>query len=99
MAHITGGGITDNLPRVLPEDLAARIDLSSWKVPQVFGTLVELGRLSRDEAYRTFNMGAGMLIVANGESADTIVSHLERSGECAWVAGEIVPGHQKVQYV
>ena len=63
LAHITGGGLLDNLPRVLPERLAARIDRSAWTVPEPFATLVRWGDLPDDEAFRVFNMGIGMVAV------------------------------------
>jgi phosphoribosylformylglycinamidine cyclo-ligase len=63
LAHITGGGLVDNLPRVLPDHLAARIDLSSWAVPEPFASLVRWGDLPPEEAYRVFNMGVGMVAV------------------------------------
>jgi phosphoribosylformylglycinamidine cyclo-ligase len=63
LAHITGGGLVDNLPRVLPDHLAARIDLSSWVVPEPFASLVQWGDLRPEEAYRVFNMGVGMVAV------------------------------------
>jgi phosphoribosylaminoimidazole synthetase len=66
LAHITGGGLVDNLPRILPPHLAARIDLGSWAVPEPFATLVRWGGLAADEAYRVFNMGVGMVAVVPG---------------------------------
>ena len=96
MAHITGGGLLDNLPRVLPEGISARLHPGSWPVPQIFPLLQEIGNVSRREMYRTFNMGIGMTLVVSEETADEIVKHLEADGERATVIGEIVPGEQTV---
>lgn len=98
MAHITGGGITENLPRVLPRGTAASIDLGSWPVPPLFEHLRELGSIPQDEMLRTFNMGLGMLLVislAKFKKAQTV---LERVGEKAYTVGRIVKGERKVTY-
>jgi phosphoribosylaminoimidazole (AIR) synthetase len=72
LAHITGGGFVDNVPRVLPDGLAAEIDLDSWPVPTLFRRLVEWSGMSTDEAYRVFNMGMGMVLVVAAEHRTTI---------------------------
>ncbi|MCQ3812965.1 MAG: phosphoribosylformylglycinamidine cyclo-ligase [Acidimicrobiia bacterium] len=72
MAHITGGGVIENLPRVLPAGLAAQIDLSAWPVPEGFRTLVDWGTLSDDEAFRVWNMGVGMILVVDQTQADLL---------------------------
>jgi phosphoribosylformylglycinamidine cyclo-ligase len=98
LAHITGGGITENLPRVLPRGTGAAIDLGSWPVPPVFEHLQELGNVPQDEMLRTFNMGLGMLMVvplAKFKKAQTV---LERVGEKAYTVGRIVKGERKVIY-
>ena len=98
MAHITGGGITENLPRVLPRGTAAAIDLGSWTVPPLFEHLRELGNVPQEEMLRTFNMGLGMLLVvplAKFKKAQTV---LERVGEKAVTIGRIVKGERKVLY-
>ena len=98
LAHITGGGITENLPRVLPRGTAAAIDLGSWTVPPLFDHLRELGNVPLDEMLRTFNMGLGMLLVvplAKFKKAQTV---LERVGEKAFTVGRIVKGERKVIY-
>ncbi len=74
MAHITGGGIIENVPRVLPEGTAARFDSSSWRVPSIFTLLQERAAISRDEMYRVFNMGIGMALVCDAADADAILS-------------------------
>jgi phosphoribosylformylglycinamidine cyclo-ligase len=98
LAHITGGGITENLPRVLPRGTAAAIDLGSWTVPPLFEHLRELGNVPQEEMLRTFNMGLGMLLVvplAKFKKAQTV---LERVGEKAVTIGRIVKGERKVLY-
>ena len=75
LAHITGGGVIENLPRVLPDDLSARIDLGSWEVPRSFSTLVEWAELPNDEAFRVWNMGIGMIVVVD-QSQQQLVNEL-----------------------
>jgi phosphoribosylformylglycinamidine cyclo-ligase len=94
MAHITGGGITENLPRVLPEGTAARIVTSSWTVPRLFAWLQESGGVPMDDMMRTFNMGIGLIVVVSPDNADQV--KLMLGGH---VIGEIVPGDQAVTYV
>ncbi|HEX6750819.1 MAG TPA: phosphoribosylformylglycinamidine cyclo-ligase [Longimicrobium sp.] len=95
LAHITGGGLIDNVPRILPEGVDARFDLSSWTVPRVFRVLQRHGVVEEREMFRAFNMGVGMIAVVAAERADAVVAHLRGAGETAWVAGEIVPGEGK----
>ena len=92
IAHVTGGGIVENLPRVLPPGTRAVIDASSWRRPPVFEWLRDTGGIAEAEMWRTFNCGAGMLIVTARDAAETIVDALEAGGERAWIAGEIVVG-------
>jgi phosphoribosylformylglycinamidine cyclo-ligase len=90
MAHITGGGITDNLPRVLPEGTTAVVRPGSWPIPPLFAWLVHEGDVPFDDAYRTFNMGIGMILVAAPEHADAMIARLRASGETgALVIGRI----------
>ncbi len=98
MAHITGGGLTDNLPRVLPAHLDAAIDTGSWSVPPLFQYLVEKGGLGLEDARRSFNLGVGMVLIVRGEEAGAVLSDLHAGGEPAWVMGELVPGTGKVVY-
>ena len=92
IAHVTGGGIVENLPRVLPPGTRAVIEASSWPRPPVFEWLRETGGIAEAEMWRTFNCGAGMLLVTARDVADETVAALVKSGERAWVAGEIVAG-------
>ena len=90
MAHITGGGFTDNIPRVLSDALAARIDLSAVAVLPVFGWLAETGRIGASEMLRTFNCGIGMVIVVAAEDADRVAALLATENESVCALGEIV---------
>jgi phosphoribosylformylglycinamidine cyclo-ligase len=93
MAHITGGGITDNLPRVLPHGTAAVVDTSAWEVPPIFTWLQRSGDIPRDDMLRTFNMGVGLIIVTGRDHAEALIDELAaRGGRNARVIGEIVPG-------
>ncbi|MFW6020532.1 MAG: phosphoribosylformylglycinamidine cyclo-ligase [Guyparkeria sp.] len=90
MSHITGGGLTENLPRVFPDELAATIDWSSWQRPAVFDWLAEQGNVEIAEMRRTFNNGVGMVIIVAADQAETAVAAMQAAGENAWVIGEIV---------
>jgi len=98
MAHITGGGITENLPRVLPRGTAAVIELGSWPVLPIFDHMQKLGNVSPDEMLRTFNMGLGMLLIIPSAKFKKVQSLLERAGEKAYTIGRIVKGDRKVMY-
>jgi phosphoribosylformylglycinamidine cyclo-ligase len=101
MAHITGGGITDNLPRVLPHGTAAIVDRSSWEVPPMFTWLQRSGGIPADDMMRTFNMGIGLIIVTSRHDAEPLIDELAaRGGRDARVIGEIVAGEPpSVSYV
>ncbi len=92
MAHITGGGFYDNIPRVLPKGLGARIHAGSWQVPRVFGWIRQQGRAQMREMYRTFNMGIGMILVVPRNRAARVVSFLKKQKERSWIIGEVVKG-------
>jgi phosphoribosylformylglycinamidine cyclo-ligase len=93
MAHITGGGITDNLPRVLPHGTGAVVDVSSWEVPPIFTWLRQNGRVPAGDMMRTFNMGLGLIIVTARDKAEQLIDELAaRGGRDSRVIGEIVPG-------
>jgi phosphoribosylformylglycinamidine cyclo-ligase len=93
MAHITGGGITENLPRVLPRGTAAVVDASAWTVPPLFSWLREGGQVPVGDMYRTFNMGIGLVTVTARDQAESLIDELAaRGGRDARVIGEIVPG-------
>jgi len=91
LAHITGGGFIDNIPRVLPEALAAHIDLDKVSVPKVFSWLSRVGGMDEREMLRTFNCGVGMLCAVASEDAERLVLHLTEAGETASIVGHLVP--------
>jgi phosphoribosylformylglycinamidine cyclo-ligase len=91
LSHITGGGLSENLPRVLPQTVAAAVDLSSICVPPVFGWLAKAGRLDDTEMLRTFNCGIGMVVVADKARAGEVVEALAAAGEEPVILGEIIP--------
>ena len=101
MAHITGGGITDNLPRVLPHGTAAVIDTSAWEVPPIFQWLQRGGSIPEDDMMRTFNMGIGLIIVTTRHDAEPLIDELAaRGGRDARVIGHVVAGEPpSVSYV
>jgi len=98
MAHITGGGITENLPRILPRGTAAVIEIGSWPSLPIFEHLQKLGNVPQDEMLRTFNMGLGMLLIVPSKKFKKAQSVLERVGEKAYTVGRIVKGDRKVMY-
>ena len=98
MAHITGGGITGNLPRVLPKGTAAVVDLGSWPVQPVFTHLQKLGNIPQDEMFRAFNMGVGMILIVPPKKFAKVQGILERAGEKGYTIGRIVKGDRKVIY-
>ena len=98
MAHITGGGITENLPRVLPKGIGAVVEMGTWPVLPIFEHLQKLGNIEPAEMMRTFNMGIGMLLVVSPKKFKRVQRILDRTGEKAHVVGRIVKGERKVQY-
>ncbi|WP_136247685.1 phosphoribosylformylglycinamidine cyclo-ligase [Halomonas borealis] len=91
LSHITGGGLTENLPRVLPEGAAARVDVASWERPAVFDWLQQQGNVEEHEMYRVLNCGIGMVIAVPADKADQARAHLQGLGETVYRIGEIVP--------
>ena len=98
MAHITGGGITENLPRILPRGTGAQVELASWTVPPLFEHLQQLGSVEQDEMLRTFNMGIGLIVVVPAEQVKKAKAILNRANERHCVIGRIVRGERKVIY-
>ena len=91
LAHITGGGITENIPRVLQDSVNAEIDTKSWSPGPVFDWLAEHGNIETSEMRRTFNCGVGMVVIVDSADADETVRILNEQGENAWKAGQIIP--------
>ncbi|MBW9257754.1 MAG: phosphoribosylformylglycinamidine cyclo-ligase [Candidatus Thiodiazotropha sp. (ex. Lucinisca nassula)] len=99
LAHITGGGLPENLPRVLPADCCAVIDSSSWTLPPAFEWLRQQGNLASDEMLRTFNSGVGMVVCVSADDADSTLALLDEQGENAWKLGSIEPADSRRQGV
>jgi phosphoribosylformylglycinamidine cyclo-ligase len=100
LAHITGGGLTDNVPRTLPEGCAAQIDLKSWSLPAIFQLLQQHGAIPREEMFRAFNMGVGLVIMCGQDHAEGVLGTLKKSGEPnAFRIGSVVSGERSVRYV
>lgn len=96
LVHVTGGGFTDNIPRILPEGTAVRIEKGSWPVLPMFELFRRLGNVSDSEMYRTFNMGVGMVIVCAPSDVDVIKNHFQQRGENCYQIGEVIAGQREV---
>ena len=96
MAHITGGGIPGNLNRALPDNLDAIVETATWEVPNAFQVLERAGAVPRDEMFRAFNMGVGMIVVATANGAGAIVASAAAAGMNAWQLGRVQPGSGRV---
>ena len=96
LAHITGGGLIDNVPRILPAGTAVKIEKGSWPVLPIFDLFQKLGSVSDFEMYRTFNMGVGMVIVCAPDAADVIKGHFQQRGEDCYQIGEVIAGDREV---
>ena len=97
LAHITGGGLTENLPRVLPEGLGAEIDLDAWTLPGVFGWMAGVGNISQSEMLKTFNCGIGMILAVAADRAEALAALLRDEGEAVFTLGTVTEG-QDVSY-
>ena len=95
MAHITGGGLLENIPRVLPENTQAIINKDSWQLPEVFQWLQKNGNVETNEMHRTFNCGVGMVLMTAANDADAIIETLKQNGETAWLLGMIETGNKE----
>lgn len=99
IAHITGGGLIENIPRVIPENLAVQIDVKSWKLPPIFEWLHEKGNVDSHEMYKTFNCGVGMIVCVNKENSQGAIEYLQNIGESAWQIGNIVKSAKDINRV
>ncbi|HEV2171284.1 MAG TPA: AIR synthase-related protein, partial [Candidatus Binatus sp.] len=99
LANITGGGVVENLPRVMPNNARANIQRGSWPIPPIFGLIQRLGGISRSEMDRTFNNGLGMVAIVSAREADRVVAHLRRRKYGAHVVGEVTRGKRGVSFV
>ena len=95
IAHITGGGFYDNIPRVLPDGTAASIDKGSWYIPPIFETIRKRSKLKSEELYRTFNMGIGMAVILDKGEISSAINRLKKSGVKAWDIGEVIKWAKK----
>ena len=98
MAHITGGGITENLPRVLPKGTGAIVEINSWPVLPIFEHLQKIGNVPQEEMLRTFNMGIGMILVVPAKKFKKVQTILERCGEKGFTIGRVAKGDKRVTY-
>ncbi len=89
LAHITGGGLTGNVPRVLPSHCEMLIKRGSWPIPDIFNVIQQSGKVDQDEMYRVFNMGIGMVVIVPPEDVDRVLTHMKNLGELAQVIGDI----------
>ena len=99
ITHITGGGLTENVPRILPEGLGAALDTSSWSRGPLFDWLASIGNIDDAEMRRTFNCGVGMVLIVRGEDREETIARLEAAGERAWQIGRIERGDYGVQFI
>ena len=99
LAHITGGGLLENIPRILPEGTAVEVELGAWPVLPVYDLLARIGNVAEREMYRTFNMGIGMVVVTSPEDADRVRAHLTERGEAHYLIGRVTEGSQSVSLV
>jgi phosphoribosylformylglycinamidine cyclo-ligase len=99
MAHITGGGFLDNIPRVLPEKCDAVVDRASWTVPTIFTFIERQGKVDRDEMYRVFNMGIGYVIIVRQRDVNQTLTLLKKQRQTPIVIGKIEKGSRKVRYM
>jgi len=98
IAHITGGGFIENIPRILPPGCSCAIELGSWPVPPIFAKLQQYGKLPLEEMFNVFNMGIGMVIVVKAELANAVIDYLHAHSWTAYLIGTIVPGLQQVVF-
>jgi phosphoribosylformylglycinamidine cyclo-ligase len=98
LAHITGGGLTENIPRILPEGTSVQVTSDTWPVLPIFKLMQEIGHIPEAEMYRTFNMGVGMVIVAAAEDAEAIENHLKGRGEAFYEIGCVTKGNREVVF-
>jgi len=97
ISHITGGGLLENIPRVLPDHLSAKLNSNSWSQPEIFKWLQKEGNIDSHEMYRVLNCGVGMVVIISKESSSQAIEHLIACGENAWLIGEVV--HSKGEQV
>ncbi|MEP6635318.1 MAG: phosphoribosylformylglycinamidine cyclo-ligase [Acidobacteriota bacterium] len=98
LAHITGGGLTENIPRILPAGTSVQINKGSWPVLPIFKLMQEIGNVPESEMYRTFNLGVGMVIICARQNAESIQSHFKGLGDDSYLIGTVISGHGEVSF-
>jgi phosphoribosylformylglycinamidine cyclo-ligase len=99
IAHITGGGVTENLPRILPAGCQARVHRGAWPIPPICKLIMKIGRVEEEEMYRVFNMGIGLVLATQAGHADRVIARAAELGDRGYRIGEIVAGEKRVEYV
>jgi phosphoribosylformylglycinamidine cyclo-ligase len=99
MAHITGGGFYENIPRVLPPGVSAIVEMGSWPIPPIFRKIQKSGQVTDQEMFRTFNMGVGMVLIISPQSVHRAMSFFKEKGIKSWIIGQIEEGKKDVQIV
>lgn len=99
MVHITGGGLCENIPRILPSGCAVVLKLQSWPVPPVFSLIQEIGQIAETEMQRVFNLGLGFLLIVPKEQVKTLLNYFTQQKEKAYVVGEVISGHREVIFI
>jgi len=99
MAHITGGGLIENIPRILPEDCAVTLERSKWNVPEIFNIIQDVGNIDNQEMFHVFNMGIGLSLIVSKSDVKTVLNDLESAKEPGRVIGEVVKGDRTVRIV
>ena len=90
ISHITGGGLLENIPRVIPIDLAAKLNSNSWDQPEIFKWIQDQGNIADSEMYRVLNCGVGMVVIISKDSSNEAIDYLNSCGEEAWLIGEVI---------
>ena len=100
IAHITGGGIIENIPRTMPKNMSVTIDTGTWNMPPIFNWLSEQGNINQNEMFRTFNCGIGLVLCVNHKDVDKTINFLSNNNETAWKVGKVIEnnGREKVQF-
>jgi phosphoribosylformylglycinamidine cyclo-ligase len=98
LAHITGGGLVENIPRILPLNVDVVLEPGSWPVLPVFDLLEQIGRIPKDDLLRTFNLGIGMVVIVASQNQDLVVHELDQAGEAHYLIGKVIAGRQQVRF-
>ena len=99
MAHITGGGLIENIPRILPDGCAVTLERSKWNVPKIFNIIQDKGNIDNQEMFHVFNMGIGMVLIVTKSDVERVLGGLEKAKEPGTVIGEVIRGDRTVRIV